>query len=103
VLPHRLSSPYALIPYDLRGGGAPFEKALFLDNPSIAKHLDVLRPELALGVSLLRVHSYHVTACALQNDLISDLRLNERLRDGALHVFPPDLARTVTRLESHEI
>ena len=72
MLPHRLSSRYALIPYDLRSRRARFEEALLLDDPPVAKYLHVLRPELALGVAPLPLYRYRVTAGPLQNDLISD-------------------------------
>ena len=103
VLPHRLSSPHALIPYDLCGRGTRFEEALFLDSPLVAKYLHVLRSELALGVVLLSLHCYRITSGPLQNDLIPDLRLGKRFRHGALNVPPPDLAYAVRCLESHKI
>ena len=79
------------------------KKLFFLNHPAITKRLDVPRSFLSILCALLALHSDRISTCALEHDLVTDLGLGEGLRDRALDVLSPHLARTVPRSESHEI
>src|SRR3984893_1218364 len=103
VLPHRLAGSDSRITDDLGGRRARLKEALLLDDPAVAKDLHVLRSRLPVGSTLLPLDGHSLATGALEDDLVPDLRLGEGLGDRAFDVLPPDLARAVTRLQSHEI
>src|ERR1700683_5368491 len=79
------------------------EKLLLLDDPAIAVYVHGLLIQLTTATALLTFNSDRIAPSTLQDDLVAELRLSQRSPNGAFDVFPPDLARSLVRLQPHEI
>ena len=103
MLTHGLARSDRLVTDHLRGRSALLEEFPLLDDPAVAMDLDRLLLQLSLRVPRAPLYGNGVASAALQDDLITDLRLREGFRDGPFDVFTPNLTRPVAGLEPHEI
>jgi hypothetical protein len=97
VLAHGVARCDRFVPNDLGRRRALLQELLFLEDPLVAEHTNVLFRQLSITSTLVPLDGHTLATGTLQDDLVPDLRLGEGL-GYARSISFPQISRVPSRV-----